>query len=60
MAAYSKLIAAIVGLVILLANQFFGVDLTGLEQPVIDTVSALIAALTAAGVWAVPNVPSGK
>jgi uncharacterized membrane protein len=57
MANYSKLIAASVGLILLLLHQFFGVDLTAQAAPI---VSIIVAILTAVGVWAVPNVPASK
>lgn len=55
MSNYRKLIVAIVGVLLMLANQHFGVDLTGMEP---EIITAVIAALTAFGVWAAPNTPS--
>lgn len=52
MAAYRKLIAAIIGALLMIANARWGVDLTGLEP---ELTAAIVGALTAAGVWAVPN-----
>lgn len=57
---YNKLIAAVIGLLVLLANQFWGVDLTGLEQPLVDAISIIIAAVTGTAVYAVPNKPSAQ
>lgn len=55
MSNYRKLIVAIVGVLLMLANDNFGVDLTGMEP---EIITAVIAALTAFGVWAAPNTPS--
>ena len=52
MSNYAKLIAAVAGLVILMGNRHFGVDL---GPEVNATVEVVIAVLTAAGVYAVPN-----
>lgn len=52
MSAYRKLVAAVIGVAILLLNEKLGLDLSGQEQALVDTA---IAALTAFGVWAVPN-----
>jgi hypothetical protein len=54
MSHYRKLIAAIIGVALMLLHRHLGLDLTGLEPVIIDTV---IAILTAVGVWAVPNEP---
>lgn len=51
MQAYSKLIVAIVGVIVMLGQQY-GLDLSASTQPIVD---AVIAALTAFGVFAVPN-----
>lgn len=49
-----KLVVAIVGLALLLVNQHFGLDLLGMEPVIVD---AVIAVLTAIGIYAVPNEP---
>lgn len=54
MSAYRKLIAAVVGVLVMLAHRYLGIDLAGLEPALID---GAIALLTAIGVWAVPNDP---
>lgn len=54
MSAYRKLIVAIVGVIVLLAQQHFGLDL---EQHAELIVGGIIAALTALGVWGVKNDP---
>lgn len=54
MSAYRKLIVAIVGVIVLLAQQHFGLDL---EQHAELIVGGIIAALTALGVYAAPNEP---
>ena len=54
MTVYRKLIAAIIGVALMLLHRYLGVDLSGMEPAIIDTV---IAVLTAIGVWAVPNTP---
>lgn len=58
MSNYRKLIVAVVGVLLMLANQHFGVDLTGMEPAIIDAIGTGIAALAAFGVWAAPNTPS--
>lgn len=55
MAAYAKFIAAIVGLALMLVNQFFGVDLTGYSQDIINAISTAIAIATAVSVKQIPN-----
>ncbi len=50
---YRKLIVAALGVAVMWANTYFGVDI-GTAGPLTD---AIIAILTAAGVWAVPNTP---
>lgn len=50
--AYRKLIAAVIGLAVLLAHRHLGIDLTAQSQMLVDVV---ISVLTALGVWAVPN-----
>lgn len=50
--AYRKVIAAVVGLALLMLNKYVGIDLLGMETTLVD---AIITALTAIGVWAVPN-----
>lgn len=57
MSNYRKLIAAIVGVLAMLANQKFGLDLTGME---VEVTNGIIALLTAVGVWALPNTPSSR
>lgn len=49
---YRKLIVAVVGVGLMLLNQHIGLDLTSNETAIVDIV---IGALTAAGVYAVPN-----
>lgn len=51
MQRYSKLIAAIVGLAVLVAGRH-GLDLSGDTQLLSDL---LVGVLTAVGVWGVPN-----
>jgi hypothetical protein len=51
MQAYSKLIVAIVGVGVMLAARY-GFDLSASAQPIAD---GIIAFLTAAGVFALPN-----
>lgn len=53
MEAYRKLIAAVIGLAVILAYRHLGLDLSAQEAVLIDVV---IAGLTAAGVWGVRNV----
>ena len=55
MSKYRKLIVAILGVVIIAAQQFGGIDL-GLTGDQILTFAVPI--LTALGVWAVPNAPA--
>lgn len=54
MGAYRKLVAAVIGVLVMLAHRYLGIDLAGVEPALVD---AAIAALTALGVWAVPNDP---
>ena len=49
-----KLVAAVVGLLAVVAYQQFGIDFTGLEQPIVE---AVIVVLTAFGVYRLPNDP---
>ena len=49
-----KLVVAVIGLIALFVYQRFGVDLTGMEQPIIEGVLML---LTAWGVYQAPNDP---
>ena len=50
---YRKLIAAIVGVVLMLLNQKFGFSLgVGMDETVTNLI---LAGLTSVGVWAVPN-----
>lgn len=58
MAAYAKFITAIVGLALMLINQFFGVDLTGYSQDIINAISTVIAVVTAVSVRQIPNAPT--
>lgn len=51
MSQYNKLIAAAVGLVVLLGAQF-GLDLTAQQDAIVQVV---VAVLTAFGVYQVPN-----
>lgn len=51
MSQYNKLIAAAVGLVVLLGSQF-GLDLTAQQDAIVQVV---VAVLTAFGVYQVPN-----
>jgi len=55
MSHYRKLIAAAVGLAVLLANRHLGLDLTGQEQMLVDVT---VAGLTAAGVFGFRNEPA--
>lgn len=50
-----KLVVAIVGLALMLAHRWIGVDLAGMEPVLID---AILAALTAFGVYQAPNDPA--
>lgn len=52
MSNYNKLIAAVVGVGLMLLHQNFGVDLTGQAAPIVDVI---LAALTAFGVYQLPN-----
>jgi uncharacterized membrane protein YwaF len=54
MAEYSKLIVAIVGVVVMLVNRYLGIDLGFIAPAIVD---AVIGGLTAFGVWAVKNEP---
>jgi len=54
MTPYRKLIAAIVGLSVLLLYRRFGVDLTGTEAFLVEIVASLG---TAVAVYAFPNAP---
>ena len=54
MTQYSKLIAAVVGILILILYKKTGIDLTAESAQIVDLV---IAAVTAISVWAVPNKP---
>lgn len=51
---YRKLVAAVVGLALLVLNRFVGLDLADQEQVIVDTV---ISIGTAIGVWGVKNEP---
>lgn len=55
MSNYRKLIVAFVGLGLMLAHRHWGFDLTGLEPQITD---AVIAAMTAFGIWRFPNSPT--
>ena len=52
MAAYRKLIVAIVGVIIMIVQRQLGLDLSGQEQALVDLI---IGGLTAAGVWRFSN-----
>lgn len=53
MSKYRKVIVAVVGLIILIATEHFGLtQLAGMED---QLVQAVISITTALGVWAVPN-----
>jgi len=52
MSQYRKLIAALIGVALMIANDRFGYNLTGMET---ELTGLVIAALTALGVWAAPN-----
>lgn len=56
MTAYSKLIAAAVGLIIMVGKDFLNLDLTAHAQTITEIV---IAVLTAAGVYLAPNKKEG-
>jgi hypothetical protein len=51
---YRKLVAGVVGLALLLANRYVGLDLSGQEQVIVDTV---ISVGTAVGIWGAKNEP---
>lgn len=53
MTKYSKFIVAFVGLVLTLAIHFFGE-----ASDEVFVIQAVVAALTVAGVYAVPNQPN--
>lgn len=55
MAAYSKLIAAIVGVALTWLNQKFGIDLTGESAAIVDIV---LKVGTPLAVYLVPNTVS--
>jgi hypothetical protein len=52
-----KLVVAVIGIALLFVYQRFGVDLTGMEAPIIEGVLML---LTAWGVYQVPNDPPDR
>lgn len=52
-----KFIAAVVGLALMLINQFWGYDLFGFETQLVDTISGIIGVITAATVYQLPNTP---
>lgn len=52
MGKYRKAVVAVVGAVLLLLKEQFGISLTGAEDAITGTI---IAVLTAAGVFTVPN-----
>jgi len=54
MTYYSKLIAAVVGLVVMIAARY-GLDLEGSQQAIID---ALVGIVTAVSVYLAPNKPT--
>ena len=54
MSYYSKVIAAVVGLIVLFASRY-GIDLEGQQQVIVD---ALIAIATAVGVYLAKNKPT--
>lgn len=49
-----KLVVGLVGLVLLLVYQHFGLDLSGQSETI---VGIIIAAGAAFGIWVVPNEP---
>lgn len=51
---YRKLVAGVVGLILLVGNRYIGLDLSGQEQTIIDLV---ISAGTAFGIWGAKNEP---
>ncbi len=55
MAEYRKLIAAVIGLALLLVNRYWGFDLSSQATTIVDL---LLAAGTAVGVFQVPNAPA--
>lgn len=54
---YRKLIAAIVGLTILVLYRHFSIDLRGGDEMIVEIV---MSALTALSVWWFPNDPAGS
>jgi hypothetical protein len=52
MQAYSKLLVALIGAVLIALDQFFNISVAYDAEAVMNV---LIPFLTAAGVWAVPN-----
>lgn len=52
--AIRKLVVALVGVGAILAHRYLDVDLTGLEPAIVD---AVLAGLTVAGVYGIPNNP---
>lgn len=57
MSNYSKLIAAGVGIAVMIVNQIWGIDLTGYSQPIIDGIGAVVGVVTAIAVHQIPNTP---
>lgn len=55
MSKYAKLIAAVLGVIIMAVKEFTDFDLTA-QQDMIFNIIVMVA--TAAGVWAVPNKPA--
>jgi hypothetical protein len=57
---YSKLIAAGVGIVVMLVNQIWGIDLTGFSQPITEGINAVIGAATLFAVHQATNTPKAS
>ena len=55
---YRKLVVAVVGISVMLVNQIWGVDLTGMEPDLVDAVNVMIGVVTAFGVERVANKPA--
>jgi hypothetical protein len=51
---YRKLVAGVVGVVLLIVNRYVGLDLSGQEQMLVDGVIGLG---TAIGIWGAKNEP---
>jgi hypothetical protein len=55
MSNYRKMIAAVVGLAVLFIYRRFGIDLTGMEETLVEILASVA---TAIAVYALPNSPA--